>query len=249
MRNLFELYDRLIEVSVSKEKINFAGVFPDWAVVGANGSVGLAMNTKDRSREAVSALLTEPEGMDISEAAKAIKSWNLEEASLALAAVNAGLNNPKRLSELDCYEPYKNYSTRGLDMKDKTVGLVGHLSFPAEKRNEAKKIYTFERHPREGDYPDPAEEYILPDCDIVLITGSSIVNKTLPRLLELTEKAYTILIGPSVPMVPELIDFGIDALAGLVITEIEGLKEASKERIGKPYRFGLPFLIRREDFR
>jgi len=67
--------------------------------------------------------------------------------------------------------------------------------------------------------------------------------------LELAEKAYTILIGPSVPMAPELLDFGIDAIAGLVITDAEGVKEASCEQIGKPYSFGLPFLIRKEEFR
>ncbi len=67
--------------------------------------------------------------------------------------------------------------------------------------------------------------------------------------MELTKNAHTILIGPSVPMAPELLDFGIDSLAGLVITDAEGLKEASCEQIGKPYCFGLPFLIRKEDFR
>lgn len=249
MRNLFELYDKLIELASSDEKINFAGSFPDWALVGAGASLGLGMNTAGRSIEPLTPLLENPLGMKIGEAALGIKSWNFEEASLALAAVNAALNTPERLSALGCYEPYKNYSTRGLDLKGKTVGLVGHLKFPAEKRDEVKKIYIFERNPQEGDYPDPAEEYILPDCDIVMISGSALINKTLPRLLELTRNAHSIVIGPSVPMAPELLDFGIDALAGLVITDTEGLKEASCERIGKPYRFGLPFLIRKEDFK
>jgi uncharacterized protein (DUF4213/DUF364 family) len=249
MRNLFELYDKLIELASSDEKIDFAGSFPDWAVVGVGGSLGLSMNTEGKSREPLTSLLNNPLGMKICDAAPAIKSWNFEEASLALAAVNAVLNTKERLSALGCYEPYKNYSTRGLDLKGKTVGLVGHLKFPVEKQDEVKKIYTFERNPQEGDYPDTAEEYILPSCDIVLISGSTLVNKTLPRLLELTKNAHTILIGPSVPMTPELLDFGIDTLAGLVITNTEGLKEASCERIGKPYGFGLPFLIRKEDFR
>ncbi len=249
MRNLFELYDKLIELASLDEKIDFAGSFPDWAVVGAGSSLGLGMNTEGRSIEPLTSLLENPLGMKIKDAAPAIKSWNYEEASLALAAVNAALNTRERLDKLGCYEPYKNYSTRGLDLKGKIVGLIGHLKFPAEKRDEVKKIYTFERNPQEGDYPDPAEEYILPSCDIVLISGSTLINKTLPRLLELTKNAHTILIGPSVPMAPELLDFGIDALAGLVITDAEGLKEVSCKQIGKPYGFGLPFLIRKEDFR
>lgn len=252
MRDLFEIYDRLTELAVSKSRdkaIDFAGSFPDWAVVGAGGSLGLGMNTEGRSREPMTSLSVSPLGMKISDAAPAIKSWNLEEASLAAAAVNAALNTPSRLSALGCYEPYENYSTRGLDLGGKIVGLVGHLSFPAPNRGEVKKIHIFERNPKDGDYPDPAEEYILPECDIVLISGSALINKTLPRLLELCENAHVILTGPSVPMAPELISFGIDALAGLVITDAAGLKKASAEAgIGSPYRFGLPFLIRKEDF-
>ncbi len=124
MRNLFELYDKLIELASSDEKIDFAGSFPDWAVVGAGSSLGLAMNTEGRSIEPLTSLLENPLEMKIKDAAPAIKSWNYEEASLALAAVNAALNTRERLDKLGCYEPYKNYSTRGLDLKGKTVGLI-----------------------------------------------------------------------------------------------------------------------------
>ena len=82
---------------------------------------------------------------------------------------------------------------------------------------------------------------------MVIITASTLVNKTLPHLLELSKDAYTILAGPSCPMCPGLLDFGIDRIAGLVITDREGMKEKIRREIsGPPYNMGKPFLLSKE---
>ena len=78
----------------------------------------------------------------------------------------------------------------------------------------------------------------------MLITGSSLVNKTLPRLLELCRDAYTVVTGPSTPMCPALLELGIDRLAGLVITDPDGMRaHAAQARDGSPYPFGKPFML------
>ena len=82
---------------------------------------------------------------------------------------------------------------------------------------------------------------------MVITTASTLVNKTLPHLLELSKDAYTILAGPSCPMCSELLDFGIDRIAGLVITNVEGMKDKIRREIpGPPYPMGKPFLLRKE---
>ena len=136
------------------------------------------------------------------------------------------------------------YYTQGLDFKGKTVGLIGHLNGPPEMRRDAKTVYTLEKAPQEGDYPDSACDWLLPRCDIVIITGSSLINKTLPHLLDLCRGAYTILTGPSVPLCPALLEQGIDRIAGMVVTDPEGMKNSvlSGQR-GSPYRYGKPFLL------
>ena len=53
----------------------------------------------------------------------------------------------------------------------------------------ASEVYIIERRPKPGDYPDSACEYLLPDCDIVIMTASAAINKTLPRLLELSKNS------------------------------------------------------------
>ena len=51
------------------------------------------------------------------------------------------------------------------------------------------------------------------------MTGTTIINKTLPRLLELSSNAVKVLVGPSTPLTDVLHDFGIDVLAGMVVED------------------------------
>lgn len=242
----FHLYELLLEgIQEDGSRLQQTVGGQVWSLARAGERVGIAMSTEGDS---ITPLFPGGlEGLSLREAARAAKSWNLREASLGLAAVNAWYNTEERLEKLGCYEPFDNYCTAGLDFSGKTVALVGHMKGPAELRSQAKEVFILERSPKAGDYPDPACEYILPKCDIVLITGSSIINKTLPRLLELCENAYTIVTGPSVPMCPELLSLGIDRLAGMVVNDREAMSEhALSCRGGSPYSFGTPFLLRRD---
>ena len=69
-----------------------------------------------------------------------------------------------------------------------------------------------------GDYPDTACEYLLPEADYVFVSSSSFVNKSAPRLLDLAVGggAHTVLVGPSTPMHPLLLDLGVDTVTGYV---------------------------------
>lgn len=240
--DFFALYDAMIAGVEGDEVISSAVAGDYWSLVETKSSTGIAMTTDGDS---IAPMYPQGfAGMSISDAAKAAASWNLAEAGFGLASVNAFYNTRENLERLHCYEPFENYCTRGLDFTGKTVGLIGHLNGPAGMREQAKEVYIIERHPKSGDYPDSACEYLLPRCDIVLITGSSLVNKTLPRLLELCRNAYTILTGPSVPMCPALLDFGIDRLAGMIVSDRAAMLEKARNSLpGSPYPMGTPFLL------
>ncbi len=237
------IYDAIISSVPKGETIVDTLIGDSWSLVETDrAKVGLAMTTSGNTR---SPMFSEGFiGMDAQEAVRAIMSWNFKEASLALATVNACLNSEVRMREFDCKEPYDNYCTRGLDISGKKLGIVGHLKMPKEVRAAAAEYHILELNPNPGDYPASACEWILPECDIAIITGSSLINKTLPRLLDLCRNAYTILAGPSVPLCPALLDLGIDRLAGLVITDTEGMKKRQASGVsGPPYEFGQSFLI------
>lgn len=242
MKNFFEIYDALTDGIASDAAVTKTLRGEYWTAVETQACFGMAMTTPV---DTAPRMLGGPyEGMGLKQLASAAKSWNLEEAGFGMAAVNAWYNTRQRLETLNAFEPFDNYCTDGLDLKGKRIGVVGHLNMPVSVREQAAEIQILERNPRPGDYPDSACDWILPRCDVVIITASTLVNKTLPHLLEICRDSYTILAGPSCPMCPELLELGIDRIAGLVITDAEGMKRKIQNEIpGPPYPMGKPFLL------
>lgn len=244
MDTFFSLYDTIIDNTPSGTVVEHTISGERWSASLCGNTLGMAMAAEcDSISPMFPAGLA---GMDTKDIAPAIKSWNFREASLALSAVNLCCNTREHMEALGCEEPFKNYCTAGLDVRGKTIAAVGHLHLTEELHREAKQVYILEREPQSGDYPDSACDVILPQCDIVIITGATIINKTLPHLLSLCKDAYTILIGPSVPMCPALLEHGIDRLSGLAVTDPAAMakKIAAGER-GSPYGFGQSWLIKK----
>lgn len=242
-RELFEkLYSGLASGVTSPEKISLARSGGGWAVVKAGEHCGIAMDTFGNTLAPM--LPKELGGLSLQTAASAVGSWNLSEASLALAAANCALNTPERIMSLKASCTREAHHTNGLELAGKTVGFVGHLKGADTLHKTAKRVIILEREPKPGDYPDPAAELLLPECDVVFITGSAIINKTLPRLIELTENAVTVLTGPSVPLWEGFFDFGIDVIAGLAITDAASAAEcALSDKRCSPYPWGIPFQL------
>ena len=245
MDNFCPIYDALIAGITPGCRITGSLADACWSAVHTEDQFGIAMTTPGDTIRPM--FPPSYEGMELAELAKAAKSWNLAEASYGMAAINAFYNTPQRMEALHAAEPFDRYCTAGLDLRNKRIGVVGHLNMPDFVRQQAAELLILERNPQPGDYPDSACEWILPTCDIVLITGSTLANKTLPRLLELTRNAVTILTGPSVPLCPALLELGIDRIAGLVITDRPGMiHKIQTSRFGPPYPYGQSFLLTRD---
>lgn len=245
MTDFYQIYNTL--VAGIEPGITITGTLCGscWTAVETDDRFGMAMTTPG---DTIVPMCAAPyEGMDLKELAMNAKSWNFIEASYGMAAVNTYYNTPQRLAHFGAELDFDAYCTAGLDLHGKRIGVVGHLNMPSFVRQHAREVLILERNPQPNDYPDSACEVILPTCDIVLITGSTLVNKTLPRLLQLCEKACTILTGPTVPFCPELLELGIDRIAGLVITDRAGMRRKIIEDIsGPPYPLGKSFLLTRD---
>ena len=188
------------------------------AAVLSGGQTGVAMHTVGESRPRMFDSLI---GLRAAEAARAVLSWNFEEAGEAMAVINACYNTEARIDALGAR--YTGSALEGIPLRGRTLGFVGHLvkhsGITEELLAPAKTWYILEKEPKPGDYPDSACEYLLPQCDLVTITGSAAVNKTMPRLLELSRDAQVVLTGPTVPLCPELLELGIDRLNGCAIVD------------------------------
>ena len=229
MRNIY--YDTLLKnLPAGDKRVERIVRGVSWtAALLSDGQAGVAMHTTGESRPRMMESLV---GLPAAEAARACLSWNLEEAGEGMAVLNACYNTPQRMEELGCR--CNESALEGVDLAGKRLGFVGHLvhhsGVTEELVSRAGDYFILEKEPKPGDYPDSACEYLLPDCDVAVITGSAWVNKTMPRLLELTRGKDVILTGPTVPLCPQLLEMGIQRLNGCAIVEPEAMLEKIQQQ-------------------
>ena len=177
------------------------------------------------------AVLEQWRGKPLKDLAARVKSWDGVEAAMGMAAINAWYNGRRRLESrgLPLHDPAAPEGDVFRELRDfcrgKTVSIVGHFR-GASALEDCREIRIFEREPKEGDYPDAAEEYLIPGSDVVIVTGMAFTNKTMPRLMELAKGSFLALTGPSVPMTETLQHFGVNALYGMTVWDLPGCREA-----------------------
>ena len=151
------------------------------------------------------------------------RSWNFVEASIGVAALNSmvKVKGKTGVNALDLI----------IEMgENKRITMIGKFPRIEEIKSIAKKLWVLEMNPnlldpKNGIISESALEYVIPDSDIVIVTGSTLINKTMERILELCRlaDAYTIIMGPSTTMSDVLFDYGADMLAGVEIIKPEAV--------------------------
>ena len=165
--------------------------------------------------------LTQKTALELAEYAK---SNSLLEASIGMATINSLID----IDESKCIE--KNAFEIILEKgKGKNVAVVGHFPWIPKLRERIKNFWVLEQRLREGDLPAEEAERILPQCDVVGITGTSFINHTIEGLLNLCKEAYVLLVGPTSPLSPILFDHGIDAICGSKVIDVEKVTRSISE--------------------
>ena len=155
------------------------------------------------------------EGKSVLELASRLRSWEPLEAALAVAAINSVIEPRGQTGNVFDYILRRS--------EDKTVTIIGR--FPSNDRiaDVAERVHLLEMDPVDGELPPYACEEVIPESDIVVITATALINKTLPRLLELGKNATTVVLGPSTPMNDVLFHHGADILAGVRVHDTDAL--------------------------
>jgi uncharacterized protein (DUF4213/DUF364 family) len=165
--------------------------------------------------------LTKKNALELAEYAK---SESLLEASIGMATINSIID----IKESKCVE--KNAFEIILENgQGKNVAIVGHFPWIPKLKGKAKNLWVLEQRLKEGDLPAKEADRILPQCEVVGITGTSFINHTLEGLLNLCKEAYVLLIGPTSPLSPLLFDYGIDAICGSKIIDPDQLIRSISE--------------------
>jgi len=158
------------------------------------------------------------------ELAEYAKSESLLEASIGMATINSLID----IDESRCVEKNAFEIILGKG-QGKNVAIVGHFPWIPKLKGKTRNLWVLEQRLREGDLPAKQADRILPQCDVVGITGTSFINHTLEGLLNLCKEAYVLLIGPTSPMSPILFDYGIDAICGSKIIDPDQLIRSISE--------------------
>lgn len=164
--------------------------------------------------------LTQKTALDLAEYSR---SWNLVEASIGVAAINSMIKATRSV----------NLNARDIIMKKargKKVAVSGSFPFTPELQKIAGETWVFELDqsrldPANHIITETAAEHIIPESEVVIITGSTLINKSAERLLELARLAgaYTVVLGPSTPMSEVWFDYGVDLVAGAEVIQPEAV--------------------------
>jgi uncharacterized protein (DUF4213/DUF364 family) len=106
------------------------------------------------------------------------------------------------------------------------VAIVGHFPFVERVRRVAAECWVLELHPRPGDLSAERAAEVLPQADVVALTGTSLINHTFDELIALCQpdagnrKAHVILLGGSAPLSSVLFGYGVDVIAGTRVVNV-----------------------------
>ena len=137
--------------------------------------------------------------------------------SVGMAALNALLpRQPQLWFDANAEDLLAQYGA------GKRVVLVGHFPFVPRLRTQVGSLQVLELDPGPDDLPAELAPAVIPQAEVVAITGMALVNQTLEGLLELCPaEAFVLILGPSTPLSPVLFDYGVDLISGAVVTAIE----------------------------
>lgn len=223
-----------------------------WTAVWSR-SCGLASTVGAGDHEHGATFVTEAgrlQGCSARQLAGLAHSHSTLEAGIGLAAINSLLE----VDETRCVE--LNAGQFLIErVPGRQVALVGHFPFVPELRRAAGRLWVIDLHPAAGDLGPEEGAELIPQADLVAITGSALISHTLEGLLQRCRSdAFVIVLGPTAPLSPVLFDYGVDVISGTrvvdperalrsisqgaVFRQVEGVRLLSMSRTGDSNELG-----------
>ncbi|KAA0258659.1 hypothetical protein FHQ18_05745 [Deferribacter autotrophicus] len=187
--------------------------------VKTEAGIGIAYTFRANISSGCNILNKNLKGLKALDLAKLFFSDDLLESSIGLATINSVLNNGQK----DTRE-----ITERFDFKNKNVAIVGYFKPVIEKiKDIVKNLYIFELKTFPNILPPNLAKFYLPNCDIVIISGTTLINKTTEDFLcYCSDTSVKIIMGPSTPLSNELSKFS--NIAGSFVKDDNILDAISK---------------------
>lgn len=161
-------------------------------------------------------------GRSTRELAGWVDSASLTERSIGFAALNALLHvDEERCVEVNAEELVVEWGA------GRNVVIVGHFPFVPRVQAAAARCSVLELNPGPGDLPASAAPTVIPEADVVAITGMALVNGTFEELASMCRgDARVLVLGATTPISPLLFDYGVEAVSGAIVTDIPAVLAA-----------------------
>ena len=192
------------------------------AVVLEDNAAGLAYSFRNEMGECCG-ILDEAgslEGRDAAELIVWAKEKDILKAAIGLAAINAVINSQASgWLEANVIEAVN-------VLESETLGMVGEFPPILNKvRKQTDHIYVFEKNLDKGEnlYPDTLIPELLPGCDVIVVTATTLINHSIDEVLSYAGNAREIaLVGPSTPLSTAIFNkHKITLLAGSIVKDTE----------------------------
>jgi uncharacterized protein (DUF4213/DUF364 family) len=117
----------------------------------------------------------------------------------------------------------------------KNLMVVGHFPFVHVLRPTVRNLWIMEKKPGAERISEEEGYQLMPEADVVAITGSSLINHTFQRIMaNCSSGSFKIMLGPSTPLSPFLFDYGLDAIGGALVEDTNTVLTMVDE--GAPFR-------------
>jgi uncharacterized protein (DUF4213/DUF364 family) len=205
-------------------------VGPFWVVVHTTRGAGLASALRSEAHLHGSQPVRAAGELHLRtplELAELLRSDSPPESAIGLATANALLGpDAVGLREEKAVEILRE---RG---RGRAIAMIGHFPFAESLRDDCQELWVFERgaNRREADLGEESMERLLPRADVVAVTATTLLNRTLATVLDnVRSDALVMMLGPSTPLSPALFRFGFDVLCGTIVDEPKAVLRAVEQ--------------------
>jgi len=216
-----QLLEELIN-SLKRDHLVTAGVVGSHLIAVASRRLGLAAHLpKAEGGEPVSS--EKAKFNLVGRSARDLAMWLMEDEWLRAGIGMAALNSLLEIDHDKLHEINAKHIIADL-AAGKNLLVVGHFPFVDVMRPSLRNLWIMEKKPGAGYISENEGYQLLPEADVVAITGSSLINHTFELIMaNCRPSSFKIMLGPSTPLSPILFDYGLDAIGGALVEDESGV--------------------------
>jgi uncharacterized protein (DUF4213/DUF364 family) len=152
--------------------------------------------------------------------ARDLAMWLLENESLRAGIGMASLNSLLDIEHDKLQETNARHIIAARSA-GKNLMVVGRFPFVNMLRPNVRNLWVMEKKACADCISEEEGYQLLPEADVVAITGSSLINHTFERIISHCRvDSFKIMLGPSTPLSPVLFDYGVDVIGGALVERV-----------------------------